>query len=98
VFGDDIQKVDIYQERFIVARTQRHLMLGDLVSCKLSEIPWESDLTERFYFDGDKVGRGCAHRASMYNMHVYLWGKTFDAIGGPYVTLCKLQSMCLCRL
>lgn len=57
VFGDDIQKVDIYQERFIVARAQRHLMLGDLVSCKLSEIPWESDLTERFYFDGDKVGR-----------------------------------------
>jgi hypothetical protein len=55
VFGYDIQKVDVYQERFIVARTQGTLMLGDLESCKLSEIPWESDLTERFFFDSDKV-------------------------------------------
>lgn len=55
VFGYEIQKVDVYQERFIVARTQGTLMLGDLDSCKLSEIPWNSDLTERFYFDSDKV-------------------------------------------
>lgn len=55
MFGYDIQKVDVYQERFIVARTQGTLMLGDLESCKLSEIPWESDLTERFFFDSDKV-------------------------------------------
>jgi hypothetical protein len=55
VFGYDIQKVDVYQERFIVARTQGTLMLGDLESCKLSEVPWESDLSERFFFDSDKV-------------------------------------------
>lgn len=55
VFGYDIQKVDVYQERFIVARTQGTLMLGDLESCKLSELPWDSDLTERFFFDSDKV-------------------------------------------
>lgn len=55
VFGYDIQKVDVYQERFIVVRTQGTLMLGDLESCKLSEVPWESDLTERFFFDSEKV-------------------------------------------
>lgn len=58
VFGYEIQKVDLYQDRFIVARTQGTLMLGDLESCRLSEIPWDSDLTERFFFDSDKVGCG----------------------------------------
>lgn len=55
VYAHEIQKVDVYQERFIVARTQATLMLGDLDSCKLSEIPWESDQTERFFFDSEKV-------------------------------------------
>lgn len=55
VFGHDIHKVDVYQDRFLVVRTQGTIMLGDMERCKLSELPWESDLTERFFFDSGKV-------------------------------------------
>lgn len=56
VYGYEIQKVNIYQDRFLVGRTQATLLLGDLDTCRLSEIPWESDMTEKFYFEHEKVG------------------------------------------
>jgi hypothetical protein len=57
VYGYDIEKINVYQDRFIVGRTQATLLLGDLESCRLSEIPWESDLTEKFYFEHEKVNQ-----------------------------------------
>jgi hypothetical protein len=56
VYGYDIEKINVCQDRFIVGRTQATLLLGDLESCRLSEIPWESDLSEKFYFEHEKVG------------------------------------------
>ena len=55
VYGYEIQKVNVYQDRFLVGRTQATLLLGDLDTCRLSEIAWESDMTEKFYFENEKV-------------------------------------------
>jgi len=53
--GFEIQKINIFQERFLVAHTPDSILLGDLVSCKLSEIPWMSSGDEKFYFDNPSV-------------------------------------------
>jgi hypothetical protein len=33
----------IYRDRFVVGRTTETLLLGDLDSCNLSEVPWRGD-------------------------------------------------------
>lgn len=38
--GYEIKKINVFRERYLVAHTSESLLLGDLVSCKLSEIPW----------------------------------------------------------
>lgn len=59
VYGYEIRKVNVYQDRFLVGRTQATLLLGDLDTCRLTEIPWESDMTEKFYFEHEKVCQIC---------------------------------------
>lgn len=41
--------------RFLVGRTQHTLLLGDLDTCKLSEVEWHSDGSEKFIFDNESV-------------------------------------------
>jgi len=53
--GFEIKKINIFQERFLVAHTPESLLLGDLQSCRLSEIPWNSSSTEKFFFDTPTV-------------------------------------------
>lgn len=55
VYGYQISGVRVYQDRFLVARTEQTLLLGDLDSCKLSEVPWRSTGGEKFYFENEKV-------------------------------------------
>lgn len=56
VYGYEIEKINIYHnDRFIVARTQETMLLGDLETCKLSEVQWQGDGTEKFYFENEKV-------------------------------------------
>ncbi|EFC47925.1 hypothetical protein NAEGRDRAFT_63764 [Naegleria gruberi] len=56
LFEEEILKVNVARDQYIIARTPRTLLLGDLESCKLSEIAWNSDETnEKFYFDNPKV-------------------------------------------
>lgn len=57
VYGLEILKTRIYQDKFIVAHTPETLLFGHLETCALSEIPWNclSEEKERFYFDNDKV-------------------------------------------
>ena len=44
------------QDRFLVANTSKTLLLGDLVSCRLSEVSWpNTGGNEKFYFDNDNV-------------------------------------------
>lgn len=39
--GYEIQRVNVYKDRYLVAYTSATLLVGDLVSCKLSEVPWQ---------------------------------------------------------
>ncbi|KAL9645308.1 hypothetical protein ABK040_002508 [Willaertia magna] len=56
LFEEEILKVNVAREQYIIARTPLTLLLGDLESCKLSEIHWNSDdQKEKFYFDNPKV-------------------------------------------
>jgi intraflagellar transport protein 172 len=59
VYGYEITKLDVYQERYLVGRTSDTVLFGDLVSCSLSEIPWAVDGSEKFYFENEKVRSGC---------------------------------------
>jgi len=53
--GFEIKKINIFQERFLVAHTPESLLLGDLSTCRLSEIPWHSGGNEKFFFDNPTV-------------------------------------------
>lgn len=50
-FSNEILKINIYSDQFLVAHTTETLMLGDLASCKLSEIAWVPSGNEKFYFE-----------------------------------------------
>lgn len=53
--GFEIKKINIYQERFLVAHTPESMLLGDLHTCKLSEIPWHSTGNEKIFFENPTV-------------------------------------------
>ena len=53
--GFEIQKVNVYQDRYLVAHTSATLLLGDLVSHKLSEVPWQLSGREKFVFDNEQI-------------------------------------------
>ncbi|CAD7963993.1 unnamed protein product [Amoebophrya sp. A25] len=54
--GYEIKKINVYKERYLVAHTVESLLLGDLLSCKLSEIPWQgSGQDEKYFFDNPLV-------------------------------------------
>ena len=38
-----------------MGHTNETVLLGDLESCKLSEVPWAGGGHEKFYFDNEKV-------------------------------------------
>eukprot|EP00397_Hematodinium_sp_SG-2012_P000872 GEMP01000873.1.p1 GENE.GEMP01000873.1~~GEMP01000873.1.p1 ORF type:complete len:1750 (+),score=429.25 GEMP01000873.1:263-5512(+) len=55
--GFEITKINIYQQRYLVAHTVESLMLGDMHTCRLSEIPWHHTVAkdEKFNFDNPDV-------------------------------------------
>ena len=52
-YGSEITKVNIFQDRFLMAHTPDTLLCGDLDSNKLSEIPWQSHGDERYIFENE---------------------------------------------
>lgn len=60
VYGSQISRLSVYQDRFLVGRTQCSLLLGDLEAGGLSELAWQGHGGERFYFESDKVAAGTA--------------------------------------
>jgi intraflagellar transport protein 172 len=50
-YGREILKTNIFKSRFVVANTVDTLLLGDLETLKLSEIPWHGNGSEKFIFD-----------------------------------------------
>ena len=54
-----VEKVNVYEDRYLVALTHATLLLGDLESCKLSEVPWSGSGREKFQFENEKVSMLC---------------------------------------
>ncbi|KAI9096123.1 hypothetical protein DFS34DRAFT_154359 [Phlyctochytrium arcticum] len=54
-YGYEIQKVNIFRDQYLIANTPDTLLMGDLASCKLSEIPWQGSEKEKYYFDNPTV-------------------------------------------
>lgn len=55
-YNYEISKINILGgDRYLVAHTAETLLLGDLLSCKLSEIPWRGSGQEKFFFDFHNV-------------------------------------------
>ena len=50
-----IDSIVVLKDRYVVAKTERTTLLGDLQTCKLSEVPWVGAGTrqDRFLFSGD---------------------------------------------
>jgi intraflagellar transport protein 172 len=53
--GHDITKIDLYQDKFVVAFTTATLLLGNLLTCKLAEIDWQQSASEKFYFENERT-------------------------------------------
>ena len=53
--GHEISKINIYQDRYLVANTHSTLLLGDLELSKLSELPWRGSGNEKFDFSNPYI-------------------------------------------
>jgi intraflagellar transport protein 172 len=53
--GYEIQRVNVHKDRFLVAHTATTLLVGDLGTCKLSEVSWQLSGREQFIFDNPQV-------------------------------------------
>lgn len=51
----EINKIDIKKDRFVVARTLETLIVGDLQTNKISEIPWRGSGNEKYDFSNEKI-------------------------------------------
>ncbi len=54
-FEHEVDRINVYQDRFLVANTAHTLMLGDMETCCLSEVSWETTGTEKYHFDNPQV-------------------------------------------
>ena len=54
-FGYEIVKVHVYQDLYLVSHSPTTLLVGDLGSCKVSEVPWSGSGQEKFVFDNPQV-------------------------------------------
>lgn len=56
-YGYEIDDVKILgNDRYLVGHTSDTLLLGDLITAKLSEVPWQqSGGNEKFYFENESV-------------------------------------------
>ncbi|RHY72165.1 hypothetical protein DYB30_002007 [Aphanomyces astaci] len=54
-FGCEITKINVFQDRFLVANTSSTLLVGDLDTAKLSEVQWQSTGSEKYMFDNPAV-------------------------------------------
>ncbi len=50
-FNFEIKKINIYHDRYLVANTTETLIVGNIDTGKLSEVPWNGSGKERFYFE-----------------------------------------------
>lgn len=51
----EVERINIHQDRFLVAHTAQTLLLGDLQTCQLSEVSWETSGNKKYHFDNAQV-------------------------------------------
>lgn len=54
-YGLEITKLNIHQDNYVIARTAETILLGQLETCKLSEIPWRGGGNEKFLLENPQV-------------------------------------------
>lgn len=54
-YGYEIMKINVYQNKFLVASTNETLLLGDMESCKMSEVVWRGSGKEKYDFSNPGV-------------------------------------------
>ena len=54
-YGPEISKINIYQDRYVVANTYDSLLLGDLATAKISEVQWKGSGNEKYDFSNPNV-------------------------------------------
>ena len=54
-FGFEIVKVNVHRDRYLVAHTATTILIGDLETCRLSEVSWQLSGRERLIFDNPQV-------------------------------------------
>ncbi|KAL3149712.1 hypothetical protein ABBQ38_013541 [Trebouxia sp. C0009 RCD-2024] len=54
-YEHEVERINVYQDRFLVANTAETLMMGDMDTCRLSEVSWEATGTEKYHFDNPQV-------------------------------------------
>lgn len=55
-FGYEIDEVRIMgKDRYLVAHTSDTLIMGDLLTCKLTEVPWHGSGNEKYYLENENV-------------------------------------------
>ena len=65
-YGYEIDEVRIMgHDRFLVAHTSDTLLLGDMQSSRLSEVPWQGSGSEKYYFDNENVSVKYSHLYKM---------------------------------
>eukprot|EP00618_Florenciella_parvula_P017071 CAMPEP_0119543784 /NCGR_PEP_ID=MMETSP1344-20130328/54343_1 /TAXON_ID=236787 /ORGANISM="Florenciella parvula, Strain CCMP2471" /LENGTH=1740 /DNA_ID=CAMNT_0007588171 /DNA_START=113 /DNA_END=5335 /DNA_ORIENTATION=- len=55
LYGCEITKINIFQDRYVIGNTSETLLLGDLETLKLSEVQWHAPGKEKFVFDNPSV-------------------------------------------
>ena len=53
--GQEVTKINIYQDRYIVASTADSLLLGDMETTKMSELHWRGSGNEKFDFSNPNI-------------------------------------------
>lgn len=54
-YAPEISKINVYQDRYVVANTYESLILGDLVSTKIAEVQWKGSGNQKYDFSNPDV-------------------------------------------
>ena len=54
-FSNEIRKINVFQDRYVVANTHETLLLGDLETNRISEMMWKESENEKFDFSNPNI-------------------------------------------
>lgn len=54
-YSNEIRKINVFQDRYVVANTYETLLLGDLETNKISELQWKESENEKFDFSNPNI-------------------------------------------